>query len=102
MMTRNNVFYNLENSIYFYEIGNIKYVFSSKLHLYKFKQKILSNRDEFNIFYEKKLKIICDLSVLSDLLLYDKIETRGFLIYINGVKICQKNRLILNGEISTL
>lgn len=102
-ITRNLIFYDLENSPYTFNTGRIVYCFSSKLHLCKFKKQILENRDTCRTAFENKLKIECDIADLADINLYEKIETRGFLLKCNALGkegiICQKSRLLLSGEI---
>lgn len=40
--------------------------------------------------YYKKYNIKCDFNSLSDIILYSKIEKRGFLIKKGGMEICRK------------
>ena len=100
MITKNGVCYDLYISPYTYTLNNLKFVFSSKTHLDKFKKKVKENRDIINYSLTKRFNINVDVSQLADIVLYRKIETRGFLIYTcNGVEICQKNITYIGGEV---
>lgn len=97
MMTKNGVCYDLTKSIYHYKIGNLTFVFSSQLHLDKFKKKYKENRDIINYSLTKRFNFTVNVSQLADIVLYRKIETRGFLIIADdGKHLCQKS-IILNG-----
>jgi hypothetical protein len=76
-------------------------MFSSDLHLMKFEDQFMINREEFNVKYRARYRLDIEMKVLPDVLLYRKIETRGFLIIEGGKPICQENAL-LTGEKVTL
>jgi len=99
-VTRNGIYYRLDTSKYRFKVPdtNITFVFSSDLHLCKFEERYKSNREEQNIKFNARYRINVDTKVLPDILLYKKIETRGFLLIDEkGLKICQES-LLLNGE----
>lgn len=100
MKTRNGIYYDLNYSKYIFNVPdtNIKFVFSSMLYMTKFKEQYLLNREQQNIKFKARYKLNIDAVILPDIMLYNKIEKRGFLI-INerGQKLCREN-LILNGE----
>lgn len=92
MISRNGVCYDLNMSSYRYRVDNLTYVFSSKLHLEKFKKKFKENRDIINHSLSNRFNIDVDVSQLSDIVLYRKIETRGFLIVtVEGKELCLNN-----------
>ena len=98
MISRNGVCYDLTISEYRYEVDGVTFVFSSKLHLDKFQKNIKSNRDILNYSLTKRFNILTDISKLADLVLYKKIETRGFLVIVDkGTEICQNNLLKFAG-----
>lgn len=103
MVTRNGIFYDLSKSVYKLKIVDtgMIFVFSSDLHRTKFEEQQMKNRHEHNIKMTARYRINFRMTVLPDLLLYKKIETRGFLV-INegGQKLCQEN-LLLIGEKAT-
>lgn len=103
MKTRNGIFYNLEWSDYRVYVPDTKttFIFSSKLYLTKFEEQWKLNREEQNIKFRARYKLNIETNLLFDIMLYIKIEKRGFLI-INerGQELCQEN-LILNGEQAT-
>ena len=92
MISRNGVYYDLNLSNFRFKSGNLIFVFSSKLHLENFKKKYKENRDIINYSLSKRFKCKVDVSQLADVVLYRKIEKRGFLIVtIEGKQICQNN-----------
>lgn len=92
MKTRNGVFYDLKHSTYRHEENGLTFVFSSKNHLEKFKKKILENREKINYSLSNRFNFNIDVSVLADIVLYNKIETRGFLIVSKGgTELCQRS-----------
>ena len=100
MISRNGVVYDLNVSSYRCTVGGLTYVFSSKLHLDKFKKKLKENRDIINYSLTKRFNITVDVSQLADVVLYRKIETRGFLIVTGeGNEICQNNITYGGGEV---
>ena len=103
MVTRNGIYYDFTKSKYRYKITDteITLVFSSDLHMIKFEEQYLQHRKEHNIKFSSRFRINILITVLPDLILYKRIETRGFLI-INerGQKLCQEN-LLLIGERAT-
>lgn len=102
MITRNGVCYDLTKSSYQFKDGNLIYVFSSQMHLDKFKKKLKENRDIINYSLSKRFNMNIRVSKLADVVLYKKIETRGFLIYtVEGQKICRENITFVGGEVTT-
>lgn len=103
MISKNGVVYDLNISSYRYTVGNLTYVFSSKLHLDKFKKKLKENRDIINYSLTKRFNVTVDVSQLADVVLYRKIETRGFLIVTaEGKELCQNNITYVGGEVIIL
>lgn len=98
--TRNGIYYDLTKSTYHFKVPdtNIIFVFSSDLHLFKFEDQYKNHREDFNTKFKARYRINTDMKVMPDILLYNKIETRGFLIVDRGgQKLCQES-LLLNGE----
>lgn len=104
MKSRNGIYYDLTKSVYKFKVPdtNITFVFSSDLHMIKFEDQFMVNRYDHNLKLRSRTRINVFMTSLPDVLLYKKIETRGFLI-INegGQRICQEN-LLLTGEKLTL
>lgn len=104
MKTRNGIYYDLNESVYKHhskEMG-LTFVFSSDLYLCKFEEQFKLHRKDFNLKHSVRFKINVNFKVLPDIILYSKIEKRGFLILSErGQALCQ-NDLILNGERVTL
>jgi hypothetical protein len=98
MKTRNGIVYDLNLSNYRHKVNDITYIFSSLLHKEKFIKRLEDNRKTFYTALTNRYDITIEFNNLADIMLYKKIETRGFLI-INGRgdKICQKE-IKLSGE----
>jgi hypothetical protein len=104
MKTRNGIYYDLTLSTYKFKVPdtNITFVFSSDLHMMKFEDQYKANRNDHNLKLKARFRINVDMKVMPDVLLYKKIETRGFLmVNEGGHRICQE-QLILIGEKATL
>ena len=102
MITRNGVVYDLNLSPFRYKNGDLIFVFSSQLHLDKYKKKMKENRDIINYSLSKRFNYTVDVSKLADVVLYRKIETRGFLILtLTGKELCQNNIIYAGGEVTT-
>ena len=98
VITRNGVCYDLPRSTYRIKVDGLTYVFSSKLHLDKFKAKLKENRDIVNYSLTRRFNVAVNVSQLADVVLYKKIETRGFLIVTNeGNELCQENLKFVGG-----
>lgn len=101
-MTKNGVERDLIKSPYFLTYNGTTYFFSSMLHLNKFKSTRIDNKDKILSSLFKRFKIKLNIPIVYDIILYQKIETRGFLIFRKGRYFsCVKN-IILDGETVTL
>ncbi len=101
MITRNGVCYDLNISPYRHTVNGLTYMFSSKPHLDKFKKKLKENRDIINYSLSRRFNMTIDVSQLADIVLYRKIETRGFLIVtVEGNELCQNNITYGGGEVT--
>lgn len=101
MMTRNGIVYDLKLSPYKATVEGVTYIFSSVNHLDKFMEKLNENRDVISYSLSKRFGVLINLAILSDVVLYSKVETRGFLISHKGVCYSCKKDIILNGVILT-
>lgn len=84
LITKDGVCYALKQSPFRCTKNGVTYVFSSKLHLTKFDSRIAKNRQTINTSLAKRFKINMDVSALADVILYSRIESRGFLIIVEG------------------
>jgi hypothetical protein len=82
--TRGGVVYDLKLSPYIHEDKNMQFYFSSKLHMKRFLEKRNEERNILKYSLKRRFKCEIECDILSDLILYKKIETRGFLIYVFG------------------
>lgn len=96
-MTRNGVVYDLSKSPYTVEENGIKFYFSSKNHMDKFNENLVDNRITLSYSLHKRFKTWIINNELYDLVLYSKVETRGFLVSIEGVEYVCLKEIVLNG-----
>ena len=102
MITRNGICYDLSVSEYRTTVNQLTYVFSSQLHLDKFMERLEENRKAINKSLTKRFKLPVDVSTLADMVLYKKIETRGFLIVTNeGQELWQNNTTFVGDKAIT-
>lgn len=101
MRTRNGVYWDLDKSTYRSEVNGLVFVFSSELHKSKFDERLKENRKTINDSLSKRFNIKCDVSNLADVVLYRKIETRGFLIEEKEDSAqCQKHLKFVGGKVT--
>lgn len=99
MITRNGVVYNLKISPFIKNELGIRYFFSSKLHLNKFVAQRDANRISLEESLRKRFGFKVSLNIIADLLLYEKIETRGFYIEVEKEEYLCKEDIILSGDL---
>lgn len=97
MMTRNGIVYKLDLSPYTIALDGVMYFFSSKNHLEKFTEKLQENRVLLSYSLTKRFGVNVNITLLSDITLYAKVETRGFLIKHKGDIFTCKKDIILSG-----
>lgn len=101
MKTRYGVEYEIEKSEFTFNNGTEKFFFSSKLHLNKFKGKLIGNRMMINRSLQRRFGMKTLLFTLPDVVLYTKIETRGFYVeYSGGIAKCLNDITLTNGTLT--
>lgn len=100
--TRHNIYYRLEASPFTFDTGEFTACFSSRLHLRKYREAYLENRDLLNYSLYKRFGMSITQNLLADLKLYMRIERRGFRIIYKGVAYTCLDKLQLNGGSLTL
>ena len=102
MITRRGIYLDLSKSPYKVTANGMTYYFSSDLHMIKFEDRLHESRQEIDLKLTARFRVAVKFPALADLTLYQKIETRGFLV-INekGLTLC-KEKLLLNGGTATL
>ena len=87
-MTKGGVYYDLDESnfCYGYKIGDdtIYFTFSSVSHLNKFEKQVDEYVEIFNDIMKRKFGVDPNMMGYPAILLYSKIETRGFKMYWHG------------------
>lgn len=87
--TRNGICNNLAVSPYFIELENITYYFSSKSYMDKFIKTYKFNREEMEDLIYKRLHFRLKGNQIYDMLLYEKIEKRGYRVEYGGEQMCR-------------
>lgn len=101
MKTKNGVELNLKESEYNIKIFNWNFYFSSALYLNKFKEQVFQFVEMESLKFNNKYKVKFDLKLYFAIVLYKRIEKRGFYItsdrYINGdLSILSENLEFIN------
>lgn len=79
-ITKRGIYLNLKISPYKFIGEQFIFYFSSKYHLDIFKRKRLDNFNNVNERLSKRFKTILQCPTLADLILYEKVETRGYFV----------------------
>ena len=98
MKSRKGVYYDLTISPYRVTLDDLTFVFSSRLHKDKFIAQYAAHRKKINFSLSNRFNVIVKFAPLADVVLYSKIETRGFLMIDKEGKTLCKNSIILSGE----
>lgn len=87
-LTRNGICYNLSKSPYttrlVYGDTLIIFYFSSERYKNKFDNELADARNKLHESLSKRFKIKITFDFLSDLILYRKVEKRGFYVFYDG------------------
>jgi hypothetical protein len=84
MQTRNGIYYNLKESSYKLKVDNLEFFFSSKKYLRKFYESYSNNREFLKSSLYNRWGFYVEANTLYDIVLYSKIEKRGFYLKMNG------------------
>lgn len=79
-MSRNGIVYDLRRTPYVVEVNGIEFFFSSRNLQRKFENRMDENRDILRYSLRKRFGIDIRIDTYFDIILYNKIESRGFLI----------------------
>lgn len=97
------IYHNIEESKFSFDTGSMIFFFSSELYLNKFRERVESNREELKFKLSSRYNIDFEAIDYFDIILYDKIEKRGFKILSKGgVKYSCLNNIRLDGVIRML
>lgn len=93
------IIYDLSKSPFTEKCGDITYYFSSEYHRRLFVEKMQGNRKKINDSLSSRFGVRFFTRRLPDLLLYKKIETRGFRVNFDNQGVIEKwEQLKLGGE----
>lgn len=98
MLTRHGIAYNLRHTPYIITTAHAVFHFSSNLYMTNFLNRQKEHRDIINYSLSKRFNINMQLTVFPDLVLYAKIEKRGFHVKVGNEVITCRNNIILSGE----
>lgn len=96
-ISRRGVYNNLNISPFIYKVGKFEFVFSSRGNYNKFVKKVDDYKAQTKSYLEKKIGLNIEVEAMIEFMLYERTETRGFLIRKDGVNLCRN--LKLNGEL---
>ena len=100
-LSRGGVAYDLSLSPFKVELNygeeKITFKFSSELNVGRFENKIKEHRENITKSLSNRFNIGIDIPVISDIVLYSKVEKRGFLVVINGEECKCQNIIKLTG-----
>ena len=86
--TKKGIYHNLTESTYTVTNGEVVFYFSSQSYLKKFMIRYKQHRERFNNRVELKNQTIpLNFDTLADVLLYQELETRGFLVRIKRIRV---------------
>lgn len=95
MVTKRGIYYDLDETLYSYRISDLKFYFSSK----KYRDKFIKESEEFRKLETYKFENRYGTRLLSNeyflILLYNRIEKRGFLIEV----ISKRRKLYANPSV---
>jgi hypothetical protein len=92
MLTRGGICYDLSISPYIHTSGEITYHFSSENHKQKFIKQQENHRKNISKSLSNRFGLLVEVDILADIVLYKKIESRGFHISTNeGTESCLNN-----------
>ena len=101
-MTRNGIEYNLGKSTFLTEINGFCFHFSSLVHKENFENKMKENRKKISESLSSRFKINIDSVLIADIVLYQKIETRGFYIKYNNFTFTDNNAFFISEKMEVL
>lgn len=99
-MTRNGIVYDLTLSPYILKVEdtNTTFYFSSKNHMEKFRELKEEHRARIKESLSNRFGLSIEENDISDIVLYGKVETRGFHIIFKGSEFTCKKHIKLSGE----
>ena len=100
-LSRGGICYNLEVTPFFiknkYEGYEVIFNFSSDFYKNKFKTQIDKHREKINESLSKRFGLLYINPILADIVLYSKVETRGFYLLINNKEFKCLSNIKLSG-----
>ena len=106
MLSRRGVCNDLKTSPFIYNVlydnDTIDFIFSSKTNMNKFEERKLDNRVNISRSLTGRFKLNISMDILADIVLYQKIEHRGFLIKLNNEEVLWPSIIKLDGQIRML
>lgn len=97
------IYHNINESEYSFDTGSMTFFFSSLLYMNKFVERYEKNREDLKFKLSSRYNIDFEAIDYFDIILYDKIEKRGFrIISKEGVVFECLNNIRLNGVIRML
>lgn len=98
MLTRYGVCYNLENSPYIFKTLSTTFHFSSQFYFEKFVEEYRQHRKKIADSLSLRFNFGVTFDSVADIVLYSRIEKRGFYIIYKGVEFKCRENLRLHGD----
>ena len=100
-LSRGRICYNLEVTPFFitkkYEDRKVTFNFSSEFYKNKFENQIEQHRTKINESLSKRFGLVVINPILADIVLYSKVESRGFYLLIDDEEYKCLNSIKLTG-----
>lgn len=98
MLSPRGICYNLKESPYTISTGDIVFYFSSEFYRQKFEEEADAHRLKISESLSNRFDLKLSFKNMADIVLYSKIEKRGFYLTYKGVEYNCKKNLILRGD----
>ena len=97
MKSKRGVYLDIFESDYYYDLDGVRYYFSSKLYLNKFKDNVINYVNENSIKLKLRYKINLNFDLFLTLSYYRKVEKRGFrVVELSTERKITKDTIIIN------
>lgn len=97
MKSKRGVYLDIFESDYYYDLDGVRYYFSSKLYLNKFKDNVMNYVNENSIKLKLRYKINLNFDLFLTLSYYRKVEKRGFrVVELSTERKITKDTIIIN------
>ena len=97
LVNENGICYDLRDSPFYVIWDGMEFMFSSRSHATKFKDRLYSHIKSVNGSLRQRFKVKVNVAPIAAIQLYNRIETRGFDIVKDGEEFLCLDDLLLDG-----